>query len=415
MLSQLNSLLGTESIESSSRNGRKILWIARCCLLDSSSGASLAVREILVQLQRRGWQVQALGLTVLDAPQELQPIEAAFKNGVAHTWMHCKDGEGLRHALFRTLSHRSGYETVNELDALFRGYVKALQDFQPDIVFFMGGSTFDYVIASEGKSLGVPCVAYLANGFYVGDRRWFRDVDLVLTDSFATAKLDPNLAAKRPVVPVGCMVDKDKVCASVHTRKHVLFINPQPHKGAVLVAQLACLMAQRRPDIVFEVVETRGVWQPVLEAVSQAMGQPVSALPNVILTPLQIDMRPVYGRARMLLHPSLWWESAGRVIVEAALNGIPSMATDRGGQAEMLAGSGVLLRMPEAMYEVPYGRLLDPQELEPWIQQIELWFDDSVAYARAAQAALDAASAHHQLQTNINKVEAQLLALCRGT
>ena len=224
--------------------------------------------------------------------------------------------------------------------------------------------------------------------------------------------MDPYLAAQKQVVPVGCMVHPLKIRAQAHARKHVLFINPEPAKGGVLVAQLACLMVQRRADIVFEVVETRGRWQPLLEVVSKAMGNAVTELPNVIVTPAQTDMRPVYGRARMLLHPSLGWESAGRVIVEAAFNAIPTLATDRGGQKEMLAGSGVVLNMPSAMYEAPYGVLMDPDELQPLIAQIERWFDDGKAYERAALAAQDAAWEHHQLHKNMDKLESQFKRLC---
>lgn len=46
---------------------RKILWANRYCLLDTSGGASLSARQMLVQLKRRGWDVRILGATIFDS------------------------------------------------------------------------------------------------------------------------------------------------------------------------------------------------------------------------------------------------------------------------------------------------------------------------------------------------------------
>ncbi len=90
-----------------------------------------------------------------------------------------------------------------------------------------------------------------------------------------------------------------------------------------------------------------------MEAVTQQLAGAPQALPNVIVTPPQADMRPVYGRARVLLAPSLWWESGARVIAEAMLNGIPAFVTAHGGSPEMAGEGGITLQLPPQFHEAP--------------------------------------------------------------
>ena len=49
------------------------------------------------------------------------------------------------------------------------------------------------------------------------------------------------------------------------------------------------------------------------------------------------DMRAVFARSRVLLMPSVWEESFGRTALEAQLNGLPVLASDRGTAHWLLA------------------------------------------------------------------------------
>lgn len=70
--------------------------------------------------------------------------------------------------------------------------------------------------------------------------------------------------------------------------------------------------------------------------------QAYEPLPNVEYMDHQEDIREVYKRTRVLLVPSKY-ESYGRVAVEAAASGIPSICSDTPGLSEALAGYGTFV------------------------------------------------------------------------
>ena len=101
--------------------------------------------------------------------------------------------------------------------------------------------------------------------------------------------------------------------------------NASRPKGADLFYELA----RRFPDRTFLAV--RGTWGDQLEP---------SSLPNVTLVGPITDMRSVYSRTRVLLMPSTA-ESYGRVGLEAAASGIPTIASDLPGLREALGDSAL--------------------------------------------------------------------------
>lgn len=115
----------------------------------------------------------------------------------------------------------------------------------------------------------------------------------------------------------------------------VLFVNPVPIKGVELMFALAA----QCPDIPFLVVESWRIepaWRAWIRQRAQALG-------NVEWVEPVDDMRPIYARSRVLLMPSVWEESFGRTAVEAQLNGMPVLASDRGALPEIVGSAGLVL------------------------------------------------------------------------
>jgi hypothetical protein len=157
---------------------------------------------------------------------------------------------------------------------------------------------------------------------------------------------------------------------STGPRDSVVMINPTPMKGSEIFFALAAA----RPDLPFLAVESWTLepqWRAVLAARAQELG-------NVALWPAEDDPREAYGRARVILMPSIYEETYGRVVAEAQVSGIPALVSDRGALPETLAGGGRVVPV-----DAPIG---------DWAAALSALWDDPEAHERAAAAALAAAA-----------------------
>jgi glycosyltransferase involved in cell wall biosynthesis len=383
----------------------KILWASRYCLLDGSSGASISVREILRRFSKSGHEVRIVGASIFDDERgrsalgiDWENLEASDKKILRFT-----DGQ-ITHLVVKTRSWRSSEMKLDECNLLYSLYTSELDSFHPDIVFFYGGNSFDFLIPDEAKARGIKSAAYLVNGNYAG-LRWNRDVDLIVTDTKATAKYYLEKFGYN-VVPVGVFINPGRIICREKKPEVVTFINPSLAKGAAIVAQLAFSLEKSRPDIRFEVVENRGNWGQIVNSVSRAMyGQSRSSIDNVRVVPFSNDMREVYARSRALLVPSLWWESGARILAEAMMNGIPAIVTDYGGNAEMVGNSGFKFKFPEAMHKPPYTQLLSASALQKVSNIILKLHDDELTYSLHSARARQVAKSQFDSDANFRKLE----------
>ena len=372
-------MVKTTAKSSTQKRKPRILWANPFCLLDTSSGASMSVRQMLLQLVARGYEVQVLGATVFDNTKGMGKLKEQFPDLSAHLHqlIEAEDGQ-LTHQLVVSYSHNRNHFTTHEEGLWYSQYLYMLDSFKPDVVWFYGGQTLDMLIADEARDRGIPVAFYLANGNYKAPR-WCRDVDLILTDSQSTADMYRKTVGYTSK-PLGKFIAPENFIAEHHERKRLLFVNPSWQKGASVFVQLAEKLERERPDIELEVVEARADWPAVLKDVTRRMGEQRNSLSNIMVTPNTSDMRGPYSRARVVVAPSLWWESSGRVLAEAMLNGIPALITNRGGMPEMIGDAGIAFDFPEACYEEPYQHLLREEELQPLVDAIIRLFDDEDLY-----------------------------------
>ena len=386
---------------------QKILWISRFCMADTSSGAAITTRAILSELSYRGFDVLVLGMSVFDHERGQSLIGDALAQAEPnrHGLVTISDGV-LKHNLVRTVKTKADLATSQELDALYRMYIKALEEFRPDLVWYFGGSSFDMLIPDEAKRLGIPSMAFVYNGNYQNSR-WSRDVDLLLTETRATAEMYAETSGLN-IEAIDTFIQPEAFVAPERTPQHVTFVNPTLEKGGAIVAQLALALEETRPDITFEVVESRGTWQPVLDLVTETMDLRKRSLKNVIVTPHTRDMRPIYARSRVILMPSLWWEAMGRVLVEGMMNGIPSIVTNQGGPPITAAEACVKLNLPKLYYTQPYNRLLPPEAVTQVASAIIPFFDDPAYYEAACARARAVAARDHNIGKNADRLAARL-------
>jgi len=340
---------------------------------------------MLRQLSFNGYEVFVIGATVFDSERAASVLPENWRKQLATTDILELDDPPLKHRLLMTGSHVRDMMTAHEEAKWYEFYIHILDSFKPDLVWFYGGRPIDYLISDEARYRGIPVAAYLVNENYT-KTRWCRDVDLILTDTEATAEYYRDKLGLS-LTPVGKFIDADAVTAQEYSRQTVLFVNPSLQKGAGIVIQMALYLEKRRPDIQFEVVESRGDWQSLLRFFSEKLGEPRETLENVTVTSNTRDMRSVYGRTRVVLAPSLWRESGSRVLAEAMISAIPAIVTDRGGNAGMIGDGGVTVFLPERCHQKPYTEILDDEHLAMFVEPLVRMFDDHEEYDRYVERA----------------------------
>jgi glycosyltransferase involved in cell wall biosynthesis len=97
----------------------------------------------------------------------------------------------------------------------------------------------------------------------------------------------------------------------------------------------------------------------------------------------RISAHTASRRTGVLLVPSFCEEAAGRVIVEARMNGIPVLAANRGGIPEQLDGQGFLFDIPKQCLN-HFGAVPEDRDVQPWLDTLCRLMDDDTAYTAAA-------------------------------
>jgi glycosyltransferase involved in cell wall biosynthesis len=211
--------------------------------------------------------------------------------------------------------------------------------------------------------------------FAATDRRGFAD---------ASAVLVPTECARRhyarrlglDCVHIPLPLNPKRVIAAEREPRYVTFVNPQLAKGAAVVARIVLEMNHRRPEIPFLVVESRAGTDEL-----GRLGLDLSQVENLHRMPNTTDPRDFYRVSRIMLVPSLI-ENAALVAREALANGIPVLASDRGGLPETLGDAGFLFTLPERLVAAAHAAVPTAREVAPWTATIEKLWDDPELEAR---------------------------------
>ena len=134
------------------------------------------------------------------------------------------------------------------------------------------------------------------------------------------------------------------------------------------------------------------------------MGKERESLSNVILIENTNNMKNIYSRARLLLMPSFGFESAGRVVAEAQLNGIPVIGSSSGGIPEMIGKGGIVIDFPKEFYKKPYITLAHTAILKKVASVILRFYNDKEYYEEYTKEALQQADTYHNIDNNTKKL-----------
>ena len=142
----------------------------------------------------------------------------------------------------------------------------------------------------------------------------------------------PTLPAPGPLLHAPC---------STLPARYVTFVNPEPRKGVHVFARIAEVLSRRRPDIRLLLVEGAAKRSSLA-----ALGVDLAGLGNLTIWHNTPDARKFHAVSKLLLMPSLM-ENAGFIAMEAMTNGIPVLASNRGGLPETIGGSPHPNPLPE--------------------------------------------------------------------
>lgn len=264
----------------------------------------------------------------------------------------------------KTVSDRSpGYPVYRSWFA-WEGVAEVVRSAAPDIVVAQSGKVLR--VAKAFREIGVPTVIYLHNvefedhGESIED---FRDAVFIANSQFTADRYYETYGIRSTVINPLFQPERYRVRSS---RERVLFVNPHPLKGV----DLAIALARACPDIPFDFVES---WT-LSDDQRSALRQSIAGLHNVTLHARTDDMREHYGRARVVLVPSRWEETWGRIASEAHYSGIPVLATQIGGLSEAVGPGGLLL----------------PAQAGPseWTAALRSLWDDLTLYRTLSEAAM---------------------------
>lgn len=375
----------------------RVLFASYHAYLDQSSGAALSTRDLFEDLTAHGWECRVVCGPRLDYQDGRGPADALREAGIPYALERCAPAGGARYALYHyTLNgvpvaqyRPDGFDPARPvppdegrafLDVLDRAFLR----FRPDVVLTYGGPPVAPHLIARARAAGARVVFALHNMSY-RDPGLFRGVAAVRVPSaFARDAYRRRLGVGAEVVeyprPLG------PVLAGRADGRFVTLVNPIPAKGVTWFARIAAEAARRRPDIPFLAVEGRG-------GVGGLRRVPLD-LSAANLHGMRGTPRPreFYARTRVVLMPSLWEETFGRVAAEALANGLPVLASRHGALPETLGGAGFLFDIP-ARYRARPGDVPGAAEVAGWVDVIERLWGDPAFYAEHRARALERAGA----------------------
>jgi len=310
-------------------------------------GSESTTHELCLALMRRGWHCSVVATS-------LRPS----------TWIR------LSRVVDRVCGRMAGLSCDTQMGypvyrvASVIESVHALADaVQPSVVVVQAGAPLP--LAEAFAETGIPTILYFHDVEFQklgGSLNRRPGLSFLANSSFTATKIAQAYGFRPAVLPPLVTPGLYRVQSE---RRSVVFVNPHPLKGV----DIALALARRRPDIPFEFVES---WE-LAAASRRGLLREAARLRNVHWRKWELDMKPVYRLARLILAPSRWEEAWGRVVSEAQVSGIPALASRRGG-------------LPEAVG--PGGILVDPDVgVTEWEQALATLWDDSSVYRSLANAA----------------------------
>ncbi len=360
------------------------------CYFDDSNGASVASRMLMRTVAETGTECEVVCGSSLDMDVEADLPHWLRDRGLRIERLeHSSKPPGpnyliiSEHGINVTLlqgSTRLHFPDHAEMVAFLDILTGKINTFRPHMVLFYGSRWLVEGVVQLCRERGIISV-FLIHNFHFGDPEHFNAVDRTLVaSSFAAKYYREALGLNCHVLPY--LIDWRRIAQVNHHPRYITFVNPSQEKGVYPFARIADELGRRRPDIPILVVESRGT-----EATVAGCGLELKDHGTVHFMAHTADPRDFWSVTKVCLLPSVWWENQPLVAVEAMVNGIPVVGSDRGGIPETLGDAGIVLPLPERITQAT-RMLPTAEEVAPWVEVVIRLWDDSEFYEEHRRKAL---------------------------
>lgn len=294
---------------------------------DTSGGAQQSSLYLFKSLRQLGWQVEVICGLSLRSPSFRRACWQTLTDFRMQSLLVMKDQDFGYNCWRRLLKFSTDQQWIEWLD-------QRLREYQPDVV--LGDASPTCPLLNYSARQGYPSF------YFVRSLRGFENGAAVpdqihpIANSPFSASITTQLTHKEVGVVLP-FVDLERYHVTERDRQYITFINPVPPKGIDVAIEIVRCLPQERFLFV------RGKWTCYTDKDLEDFLKPISKLPNVEIWDHQQDMRQVYAVTDILLVPSQFEETFGRVIVEAQFNGIPVVAAHVGGISYTLGQGGILI------------------------------------------------------------------------
>jgi len=371
----------------------RVLFASWHCYLDNSNGASISTRALLLELSRRGWDIETLCSSVQEF-RDFRALEEVFSSNGCFLRKGYRQGD---YSIFSFVDH--GIESIilsgkqkNEVPSnsdisVYLHLLKAiLEREKPEIVLTYGGYRLGPLIIEEARRVGAAVAVFLHNLAYK-DKRYFHNVNCVFVPSkFAGTYYRQTLGLD--TIPIPPLIESPQKYSTSEDIKRdcVLYFNPEIGKGVCFFVALVEELWRRRSPIRFLVVEGREGVKTLIRFGRERL-KDVHSVDFVFNTD---NIAALYLRAKMTLIPSLYQETFCRVAAESINFDVPVVGSNRGALPDVVGEAGILLDVaPRYTPETPLFPSRD--EIVPWVDAVDkLWNDkerrDELIHAGRIQA-----------------------------
>ena len=354
----------------------RVLFLAHANHLHDA-GEARTGRALVRLLVRAGIDVEVLCGSFLGFEDEADP--AAWLSGRGYAFeaatgavdvpphFRLVDG-GVSVTLLRCPTTRVHEPHQAERKAFLRLLELAVGRARPGVILTHAGCPAIREVLAFARARGIPTLLLPTDDpFRVPPGAAGADAALASTQ-FAADALREALALVTVLLPLP--VEIDRVRAEAPEPTYVTFVDPTTDGGVYPFARIANELGRRRPDIPLLVVEGRGT-----EANIASCGLDLRTHGNLNVMAPTDEPRRYWGLTRIALFPSLGWEGQPETAVAALLNGLPVVASDRGGLPEVFGNAGVVLPLPLRL--TPATCMLPTaEEVAPWVDAIIRLWDD---------------------------------------